>query len=139
MLALTQSSLRQMLAYLSVAQGGLVSITLVGLEVEQSPSFQRILFFLLCYCLASFLIFSCIVCLEKRTVSNLHLTDIVGLGKRDPFLSIAFSFGVLSYAGIPLTTGFWSKILLLLSTISYGSSLSGFLIIAGGCFLFFAL
>ena len=65
---------------------------------------------------AFILVFALSVYLKKRVSYD----DLAGLSKRAPVLAAMFAIIILALAGMPLTAGFWSKLLLFQSAVMAG-------------------
>ena len=50
-----------------------------------------------------------------------HLAQWAGLGKRHPLVAGAFTFFLLAFAGIPLTSGFIGKYAVFMAAVSHGA------------------
>lgn len=62
-------------------------------------------------------------------VSSRDLREMKGLGRRSPFMGITLTVSLFSLGGIPITAGFWSKLLVILSALnsdvhSYGMNVA---------------
>lgn len=122
LVALMQTNLKRLLAYSSVAHAGYILMAFVSYGNKQfgSESISAALFYLLAYGLASFGAWAIVVAMEKDYGEGLFLEDLSGLGKRYPWLGTAMLIFMLSFAGIPLTMGFWGKFYLFRTTIQAG-------------------
>lgn len=108
LVAFWQKNLKRMLAYSSVAGAGFL---LIATNLHKSSDEKILLFFLLVYVLANFLLFA----LAEHYETKHQITEIQqfeGLGQKDTFLMIAMFVGFLTLAGLPPTAGFSAKILL---------------------------
>ncbi|RLZ11670.1 NADH-quinone oxidoreductase subunit N [Faecalibacter macacae] len=115
--ALTQKSVKKMMAYSSIAQAGFMLFVLFQIN---SVSKEALLFYTIVYSVANFIIFYTI----QQTQAEKY-DDFVGLGKSNPTLAAATSVALISLAGIPLTGGFIAKFM----ALSIGGSISENLII----------
>jgi NADH-quinone oxidoreductase subunit N len=104
--AITQTSLKRLLAYSSIAHAGYL---LVGLIAANALGTQGILFYLLVYGLMNLGAFGVVMALEK-TGENPTLADYAGLARRHPGLAAAMAVFMISLAGIPPTAGFMAKL-----------------------------
>lgn len=105
-LAITQSDIKRMLAYSSIAQAGFL---LVGVIAVNPEGIEAVLFYLAAYGFATLGAFAVISLVREGGGEATHLTNWVGLGKRSPVLALAMALFMLSFAGIPLTSGFIGK------------------------------
>ncbi len=112
-LGLTQTDVKRMLAYSSIAHAGFILTGLVGASVG-SPgatltSVGAVMFYLVAYGFATVGAFA-IVTLVRNNVGEVNSLDgWAGLGRQHPILGGIFAFFMLSFAGIPLTAGFVGK------------------------------
>ncbi|MDO5081018.1 NADH-quinone oxidoreductase subunit NuoN [Buchananella hordeovulneris] len=113
-LGLVQTNIKRMLAYSSVAHAGFV---LLGLFAFRAPSLTATLFYLLAYGLATIGAFAIVTLVRERDADGhihgeaTHLAQWAGLGRRSPLLAACMALFLLSFAGIPLTAGFYGKYL----------------------------
>jgi NADH-quinone oxidoreductase subunit N len=115
-LALTQTSLKRLLAYSSIAQLGYISITLIT-----GPSGAgAAIFYLMVYVITTIAAFGALSALSVCEKDADQIDDIKGLYSRNPWLTIVFSLSLMSLAGLPLTAGFMSKFYLVLAGGSSG-------------------
>lgn len=108
----TQTDMKRMLGYSSIAHAGFVLVAILGFNTD---GIVAVLFYLVAYGLATVGAFG-VVTLVRETGSGgevlgeaTHLGQWAGLGKRSPWLAACFSLFLLSFAGIPLTAGFIAK------------------------------
>jgi NADH-quinone oxidoreductase subunit N len=117
-MALAQSGLKRMLAYSSIAHSGFMVMALCAIAKEPVASVESVMFYLMGYSLASLLAFGIIMALEDMlAVRNLQLHDMKGLAKRAPWAAVGLTVALLSFAGFPLTAGFFGKFFVLISVM----------------------
>ena len=105
--ALTQTDIKRMLAYSSIAQAGFI---LVGVIATNPEGVAAVMFYLAAYGFATLGAFGVISLVRERSGGEAtHLSKWAGLGKRSPLLAGALALFMLSFAGIPLTSGFIGK------------------------------
>lgn len=138
-LALTQNSVKRMLAYSSIAHMGYMMIPLVS---GGSVAVGSINIYLLAYVVTSLGAFGVISVLSAAGQSN-DADDIShyrGLFWRNRYLALAMTFILLSLAGIPMTTGFIGKFYIFLTGVNNQSwVLLAALIIGSGLGLYYYL
>jgi NADH-quinone oxidoreductase subunit N len=106
LLALSQASVKRMLAYSSVAHAGYLLIAIVvGEEWGGAP----LLFYLLAYTLMTLGAFAVVTALAEPGNPRESYADFAGLGFKRPFLAMAMSVFMLSLAGFPPLAGFTGK------------------------------
>ncbi len=127
LVAITQTSLRRLLAYSAVAHAGYMLLAFVA---HSEQSLAALLYYVATYALATLGIFGILTVTEKQLGSD-KISDLAGLSRRAPFLSACLFIFVLSLAGIPPLSGFFAKFLLFTSVlaVSAGSKLLIWLII----------
>lgn len=121
--ALAQNNLKRLLAYSSIAHAGYILMAFVGYgngEVAGN-SVSSALFYLVAYGLTSFGAWSLVIAMEKDYGQGLLLEDLSGLGKRYPWVGAAMLIFMLSFAGVPLTLGFWGKFYLFRTAAQAGN------------------
>ena len=114
--ALSQKSVKRMLAYSSVAQAGCI---LIGFAVATKLSVASALFYCLAHTVMAAGTFIIIAALVYVKIGE-NLEDYAGLWKRAPFMAFAMMIILLSLAGIPPLVGFWGKFWLFMSAIEAG-------------------
>lgn len=105
-IALTQTDVKRMMAYSSIAHAGFLMIAVIATNEE---GIGGAMFYLLAYGIATIGGFAVISLVRDSTGEATHLSAWAGLGKRSPWVAGAFAVFLLSFAGIPLTAGFIGK------------------------------
>ncbi|MEU4533633.1 NADH-quinone oxidoreductase subunit NuoN [Streptosporangium sp. NPDC023825] len=110
-LAITQTEIKRMLAYSSIAHAGflLTGIVAVGAAEQNAQALSAILFYLAAYGFTTVGAFAVVTMVRDAGGEAGHLSRWAGLGKRSPILAGIFAFFLLAFAGIPLTSGFFGK------------------------------
>jgi NADH-quinone oxidoreductase subunit N len=117
LLAITQSSVKRMLAYSSIAHAGYFLITIVvGEEWGGLP----LLFYVLTYACMTFGAFAVVTSLTDSDSAKEKYSDFAGLGFKRPFLGMAMSLFMLSLAGFPPLAGFAGKFYIFRSAVLSG-------------------
>jgi NADH-quinone oxidoreductase subunit N len=104
--AVTQSNVKRMLAYSSIAHAGYV---LIGIVVGTARGITAMLVYLMIYAVMQLGAFAVLVVLRRRDVVGEELKDFSGLAFRSPFAAFAMLLFMLSLGGIPPTAGFMGK------------------------------
>lgn len=112
--ALKQSSVKRMLAYSSVVQAGFMMFALFQINDE---SRNALLFYTISYGLSSIVLFYALTKVKNE------YKDFHGLAKRAPVLAFASTIALLSLSGIPFTSGFLAKFMILSSAMHIPSNL----------------
>jgi NADH-quinone oxidoreductase subunit N len=120
--ALTQSNMKRLLAYSSIAHVGYMLLGLVAGTTTQVSvdGIRGILMYLLVYTFMNLGAFGVIASLRQRNVIGDELDDIAGLYYRAPTESVLMLLFLLSLAGIPPLAGFYGKYFIFLSLIETG-------------------
>jgi NADH-quinone oxidoreductase subunit N len=114
--ALTQTNLKRMLAYSSIAHSGYLLIGLVT-GTHSELGFAAGTLYVVVYAIMNLGAFVVLTLLSGRNDTGLNLHDLSGLSRRHPYLAFSLSVFLLSMAGIPPTAGFAAKYLLFSSAI----------------------
>ncbi len=104
--AVTQTNVKRMLAYSSIAHAGYL---LIGVVVGTERGVTAMLIYLFVYAFMQLGAFAVIVMLRRRDVIGDELKDFSGLSFRNPFAAFAMLIFMLSLGGIPPTAGFMGK------------------------------
>jgi NADH-quinone oxidoreductase subunit N len=107
--ALTQTNLKRLLAYSSIAHAGYV---LLAAATHTVQGLQSLVFYLLTYVFANLGAFAVAVAGGRSgpdREEGYRLADLAGLGRRRPALAAAMTVFLLSLTGVPPTAGFLGK------------------------------
>ncbi len=120
--ALTQSNLKRLLAYSSIAHVGYMLLGLIAgtQDTFNQDGIKGILVYLLVYTFMNLGAFAVITSLRHRNVIGDEIDDIAGLYSRAPIEAVLMLVFLLSLAGIPPLAGFWGKYFIFLSLIESG-------------------
>ena len=103
--ALPQTNAKRMLAYSSIAQAGFLMLGLVGTQRDSSVS---MLMYLIAYTVTNLVAFG-VLALVEDNVGGTDFSNLNGLGRRSPGLTLLMTVAILSLAGIPPLSGFFVK------------------------------
>ncbi|WP_377645612.1 NADH-quinone oxidoreductase subunit NuoN [Oryzobacter terrae] len=118
-LSVTQTDVKRLLAYSSVAHAGFI---LVGVLAFSEAAIGGVLFYLVAYGFATVAAFGIIAMVRQGGSEASHLSQWAGLGRRHPVVAGVFSFLLLAFAGIPLTSGFTAKYAAFAPAVASGTS-----------------
>jgi NADH-quinone oxidoreductase subunit N len=104
--ALSQSNVKRLLAYSSIAHAGYV---LVALAARSRVGTAAAMFYLAAYALMNIGAFAVVSHLSGKGERYLRVDDFAGLGARQPGTAALLSIFLLSLIGVPLTGGFFGK------------------------------
>jgi NADH-quinone oxidoreductase subunit N len=125
--AISQTNIKRMLAYSSIAHAGYILMAFVpfGNKEVVATSVAAGLFYLFAYVLTNFGAWSVVIALEKSDPSTgsgrgLEISDYMGLAKKYPAHAAAMTIFMLSLIGFPPTLGMVGKFYLFSSAIEGG-------------------
>ena len=123
--ALTQSNVKRMLAYSSIAHTGYILAGLAAFAgAPDSATAQRgieaVLFYVLGYGVMNVAAFAVVGMLQRDTRRYGGMGSFAGLASRDPWRAAAMAILLLSLTGIPPTVGFFAKLYVLVATVNAG-------------------
>ena len=104
--AISQSNIKRMLAYSSIAHAGYI---LVAFVAGNDLGASGILFYLMAYAFMNLGAFTVVILLGKKGEENTLINDYAGIGFKHPLLAAAMTIFLLSMAGIPPLGGFMAK------------------------------
>lgn len=104
--ALSQSNIKRMLAYSSIAHAGYM---LVGLAAANQLGRTGVVFYLAVYTFMNLGAFGVLSLLENDEEKNLTFEHYAGLAARRPYLAAVMAVFMLSLSGIPPFAGFLGK------------------------------
>ena len=114
--AIAQHSVKRLLAYSTISQAGYL---LVGFLGSATTGTSAVVFYLFVYTVTNAAAFAAVVAFSSATGSD-ALEDYAGLARREPVLALAFTFALLSLAGIPPLGGFIGKFYLFAAAMEKG-------------------
>jgi NADH-quinone oxidoreductase subunit N len=115
--ALTQTNVKRMLAYSSIAHAGYI---LMGVLAASETGLWALMFYLLAYSLFTLGAFGTVILLERREYAGETMSDYAGLARRAPFLAACMLIFLLALTGLPPTGGFFGKFYLFAAVIEAG-------------------
>ncbi|MCI4044667.1 MULTISPECIES: NADH-quinone oxidoreductase subunit NuoN [unclassified Streptomyces] len=104
--AITQTDIKRLLAYSSIAHAGFI---LAGVIAASPEGISSVLFYLLAYSFVTVGAFAVVTLVRDAGGEATHLSKWAGLGRRSPLVAAVFAVFLLAFAGIPLTSGFSGK------------------------------
>ncbi len=114
--ALTQTNMKRLLAYSSIAHAGYLMMGVVALSENGARGLLVYLFAYLFMNLGAFLV----VTLIHLHEGSFDLRDYAGMHRRQPFLSVAMAVFLLSLMGIPPLVGFMGKLYVFAAIVERG-------------------
>src|SRR6266487_390326 len=117
--AITQTDVKRLLAYSSIAHAGFVLTAVIATSVAGLSSS---LFYLASYGFTTVGAFAVITLVRDAGGEAGHLSRWAGLGRRSPVVAGIFALFLLAFAGIPLTSGFTGKFAVFQAAIASGET-----------------
>jgi NADH-quinone oxidoreductase subunit N len=134
-LALVQVDMKRLLAYSSVSQAGYV---LIALQAGTADGVTAVCFYLFTYTFMVMGTFAIVAVVQGRGETRNDLSAIRGLSSRNPWLAGALLVLLLGQAGIPLTSGFLGKWIVIEAAIEQGQYALGLIGMLGAAIAAFA-
>ena len=103
---LTQTDIKRILAYSSIAHAGFILVGLVAISKEASAS---VMFYVLTYGFTTLAAFGLLMLVRDADGEATHLSQWSGIARKSPVVAAVMTVLLLSMAGIPLTSGFTGK------------------------------
>jgi len=126
--ALTQRSLKRMLAWSGVAQAGYL---LAGVVVGTRLGVQATAFYLAVYLLMNVAAFAVVLARERVSEHGDDIASLQDLGRAAPWLAWPMTIAMFALAGFPLTGGFTGKFYLIDASVSGDYTAIGIAIVVG--------
>ena len=102
-LAVTQTDIKRLLAYSSIANAGYLLVGVLALNKTGPVQLDVLPGRLRLHVIAAFAV---VTLVRDADGEATHLSRWAGLGRRSPLFAGVFTFLLLAFAGIPLTSGF---------------------------------
>jgi NADH-quinone oxidoreductase subunit N len=115
--AISQSNLKRMLAYSSIAHVGYM---LVGLVAGGRPGAAAILYYVMAYTFTTAGAFGVITLCERAGEEAVDVKQYAGLARRHPMLAATLALFLLSLIGVPPLAGFVGKFYLFSAAVRSG-------------------
>jgi NADH-quinone oxidoreductase subunit N len=104
--ALSQSNVKRLLAYSSIAHAGYV---LVAVTTHSEIGTAAAMFYLAAYAFMNIGAFAVVTHIARQGERYVKVDDMAGLGFRQPATAALLTIFLLSLIGVPLTAGFFGK------------------------------
>ncbi len=118
-IAVTQTDVKRLLAYSSIAHAGFILTAVIATSVAGLSSS---LFYLVAYGFTTVGAFAVITLVRDAGGEAGHLSRWAGLGRRSPMVAGVFALFLLAFAGIPLTSGFTGKFAVFQAAVAAGET-----------------
>ncbi|MXZ03731.1 MAG: NADH-quinone oxidoreductase subunit N, partial [Chloroflexi bacterium] len=124
LMALSQTNVKRLLAYSTIAQAGYIMVGFAAVSVASSSGStsagpQSIMYYLAGYAFTNLAVFLAFAAIVHRTGDD-TIAGLSGLLKRSPVLAILMSIGLLSLLGMPPTVGFMTKAVIFSTAVDQG-------------------
>lgn len=121
-IAISQTNIKRLLAYSSIAHAGYILMAFVpyGNPEVRNVSIAAGLFYLVAYAVTNFGAWGVVIALEKAENKGLEIADYAGLGRKYPALAAAMTVFMLSLIGFPPTLGMIGKFYLFRAVLTGG-------------------
>ena len=120
--AISQKSIKRMLAYSSIAHAGYLFVAIVAGGQGDSSDFaaSAVVFYLFAYALTNIGAWAIVMALEKKDDIGTAISDYAGLARSNPRLGVAMTIFILSLTGLPPTMGFVAKFYVFRAALNVG-------------------
>ena len=112
--AMAQKNIKRLLAYSSIGHVGYV---LAGVATGAISGYQSAVVYISIYVIMNIGAFSCLYLLKKDGQYRENISDLSGISKKHPLLSISFLIILFSLAGVPPLGGFFAKFYIFVSVL----------------------
>jgi len=116
-IALSQTNIKRMLAYSSIAHAG---YALLGIITANAEGLASVMNYLMIYAFMNIGAFAVIIMLRSEGFKGEEITDYEGLSKSHPLAAALMLIFMFSLTGIPPTAGFIGKFYIFMSAINAG-------------------
>ena len=115
--ALSQTNIKRMLAYSSIAHAG---YALLGIITANNEGLASVMNYLMIYAFMNIGAFAVIIMLRSEGFKGESIYDYQGLSKTHPLAAVLMLIFMFSLTGIPPTAGFIGKLYIFMSAINAG-------------------
>lgn len=115
--AMRQNNIKRLWGYSSIIHSGFI---LTAVALASIYSLSAVLFYIITYIFMNLGVWCAAYQFKLNTGSDL-IDDYKGLYKKRPYFSLAYTVCIVSLAGLPVTSGFLSKLYLFSSVIKQGN------------------
>ena len=115
--AIGQNNIKRLLAYSSIGNMG---YALVGLAAANQDGVRAIVIYATIYMVMTIGAFAVVLMMKQKDRMVEQISDLSGLGDRQPMLALAMTIMMFSMAGIPPLAGFFGKLFIFQAAIGAG-------------------
>jgi NADH-quinone oxidoreductase subunit N len=122
LVALTQTNVKRMLAYSSIAHTGYMLVGLAAFAAGRLEGLEGLLYYGAAYSFMNLGAFAVVAAIQRRAGVTSGLDTFAGLIRREPWLAILMTLFLLSLTGIPPKAGFFAKYYVILAAVQAGQA-----------------
>lgn len=115
--AIGQTNIKRLMAYSSIGHMG---YALVGLAAGTQSGVHGVIIYMLVYMVMTVGTFACIIAMRRKDGAVEEISDLSGLGSRNPMMALLLTILMFSLAGIPPLAGFFAKYFVFVAAIEAG-------------------
>jgi len=115
--AIGQNNIKRLMAYSSIGHMG---YALVGLSAGTQSGVNGVILYMLIYMIMTVGTFACIIAMRRKDGTVEEISDLAGLGTRNPMMALMLTILMFSLAGIPPLAGFFAKYFVFVAAIEAG-------------------
>ena len=112
--AISQSSIKRLLAYSSIGHVGYI---LIGLAAANAAGIKGVVIYMILYVIMNIAIFAIILSLKLNNEFTEKIEEFTGLSKHKPLVALSIAIIFLSMAGIPPFAGFFGKFYIFIAAL----------------------
>ena len=112
--AIGQTNLKRLMAYSSISH---VGYALAGIASVSNEGIQSSIVYIIIYIIMNLGLFSCLLMMRRNNEYFEDISDLSGLSKNHPLLSLSLLIILFSLAGVPPLAGFFAKFYIFKSVI----------------------
>ncbi|HMO66444.1 MAG TPA: proton-conducting transporter membrane subunit, partial [Verrucomicrobiota bacterium] len=120
--AIPQRSLKRLMGYSSIVNGGFLFL---GLAAMSQAGSAAVLFYLAAYLFTVLAAFA-VVAVVIQAAGDDDLASVAGLAQRAPLAGVGLTLAMVSLAGVPPLAGFMGKFFLLKALVEQGASFTAY-------------
>ena len=120
LVALTQTNVKRMLAYSSIAHTGYMMVGLAAFAAGSIAGLEGLLYYGAAYSVMNLGAFGVVAAIQRRAGVTSGLDTFAGLARREPWLAALMALFLLSLVGIPPLAGFFAKVLVIQAAVEAG-------------------
>jgi NADH-quinone oxidoreductase subunit N len=122
--AISQTSMKRMLAYSTIANMGFMLLGFLSVTGDGSRTtldgYSAAMFYTVTYVLTTLVSFGIIMLLSREGFEADRLDDFRGLNQRSPWYAFMMLLAMFSLAGVPPTVGFYAKFSVIAAAVDIG-------------------